>query len=178
MKKERKLIGNVGVDSAILMIVDPRYVEYEGEVKEELLLTCPEDGPCDLNHAKPYVEIGFGGATGVAFDSGLGDGIYEVYATTHEVGAWGKRITKVEIILIDDDELDLYRDDSKEGGKVEEPKLALVEGDTVTEFESYTELLNHVITQTYEISVNSPEEYDLLDEKDRSRLEAVHNAWL
>lgn len=115
MKEERILMGHVGVGSATLMIVDPRYVEYECEVKEVLLDTCPEDGPRDLNHAKPYVEIEFGGATGIVFDSGLGDGIYEVYATTHEVGPWGERITKVEIILIDDDELDLYRDDSKEG---------------------------------------------------------------
>src|SRR5690606_22346723 len=37
---------------------------------------------------------------GVAFSSGLGDGIYDVYATYKDLGAWGERITKIEIELI------------------------------------------------------------------------------
>lgn len=104
MKKNRTLMGTVGVDSARLIIVDPRYVEFEEELSEW-------DG--DISEGDlDFIEVPFGGnATGILFRSGLGDGTYKVYATTQEVGAWGKRITKVEIILIDDGELDLYRDD-------------------------------------------------------------------
>jgi len=43
---------------------------------------------------------------GVAFHSGFGDGIYEVLATIKDCGSWGERISKVEIVLIEDDELD------------------------------------------------------------------------
>lgn len=64
------------------------------------------------------------------------------------------------------------------GADGEGPVLKLMEGDTVTEFNTYMELLDHVITQTFEICVNSPEEETMLSDVDRSRLEAVHNAFL
>lgn len=38
----------------------------------------------------------------VAFRAGLGDGVYDVYATIGDVPEWGERVKKVEIILIDD----------------------------------------------------------------------------
>lgn len=40
----------------------------------------------------------------VAFTSGFGDGVYDVYATFEDYKDWGKRVRKVEIILIDDEE--------------------------------------------------------------------------
>lgn len=40
------------------------------------------------------------GDLGIAFNSGLGDGVYDVYATFADIGNWGRRITKVEIDLI------------------------------------------------------------------------------
>ncbi|WP_155591104.1 hypothetical protein [Lysinibacillus cavernae] len=43
---------------------------------------------------------------GVAFRSGFGDGMYEVFATIKDCSQWGERISKVEIVLIEDDELD------------------------------------------------------------------------
>lgn len=43
--------------------------------------------------------------SGVAFSSGLGDGSYPVYATFREIEGWGRRITKVEIELISDEEI-------------------------------------------------------------------------
>lgn len=43
---------------------------------------------------------------GVVFRSGFGDGMYEVFATIKDCGEWGERVSKVEIILIDDEELD------------------------------------------------------------------------
>ena len=60
----------------------------------------------------------------------------------------------------------------------DKPVLVLVEGSETLEFRSYMELLDHVIKQTFEICVNSPEEEDMLTEDERSRLEGVHNAWL
>ena len=42
-----------------------------------------------------------GTATGVAFSSGLGDGVYPVYATIVDDEFWGKRIAKVEIVMMD-----------------------------------------------------------------------------
>ncbi|MBW3011274.1 DUF4241 domain-containing protein [Candidatus Woesearchaeota archaeon] len=39
----------------------------------------------------------------VAFRSGLGDGCYEVWGTVKDLDGWGRRITKVEIILIDEE---------------------------------------------------------------------------
>ena len=39
----------------------------------------------------------------VAFCSGLGDGVYEVWATVKELPTWGRRITKVEINLIEEE---------------------------------------------------------------------------
>ena len=38
----------------------------------------------------------------VVFSSGLGDGTYPVYATVEDIPDWGKRITKIEIIFLDD----------------------------------------------------------------------------
>ena len=55
---------------------------------------------------------GFGGqlhypkghaGAGVVFSSGLGDGIYEVWATIGEVEGWGRRVKKVEILLMDEE---------------------------------------------------------------------------
>jgi hypothetical protein len=47
-----------------------------------------------------------GRVTGVAFSSGLGDGVYPVYATIVDDELWGKRVAKVEIIMMDiEDEL-------------------------------------------------------------------------
>lgn len=40
----------------------------------------------------------------VAFRSGLGDGVYDVYATYKTLPGWGERITKVEIELITEED--------------------------------------------------------------------------
>lgn len=52
----------------------------------------------------PYV-MGHEGFA-VAFSSGLGDGFYPVYATIEDVPGWGERITKVEIELVNMDEVE------------------------------------------------------------------------
>ncbi len=47
-------------------------------------------------------EMGHAGLA-VAFRSGLGDGLYEVWGTVKELKDWGRRITKVEIILVEEE---------------------------------------------------------------------------
>jgi hypothetical protein len=51
---------------------------------------------------------------GVVFSSGLGDGTYEVYAIIQDVPGWGERVTKVEIELIPDWEIEEYRKEEAE----------------------------------------------------------------
>jgi hypothetical protein len=46
-----------------------------------------------------WYKLGHAGA-GVAFSSGLGDGVYDVYATYADVEGWGRRIVSVRIDLI------------------------------------------------------------------------------
>lgn len=62
------------------------------------------DSICDItNNENQGGEVDLG----VAFSSGLGDGSYEVVATYKELAGWGERITKVEIILIDDEDMEI-----------------------------------------------------------------------
>lgn len=65
---------------------------------------------CTANHLSNPLGIGqlcFEGGNagaGVCFQSGLGDGTYQVWGIIGEVEGWGRRIKKVEIILIPDEE--------------------------------------------------------------------------
>ena len=47
--------------------------------------------------------LGHAGA-GVAFSSGLGDGVYDVMARIEDTGDWGKRVCEIRIVLIEDEE--------------------------------------------------------------------------
>ena len=57
-------------------------------------------------------------------------------------------------------------------------RLIVLEGDTSNEMGSYLELLDYAIRQTYEICVNSPEEYDDLTDEQKAKLDKVHEIWL
>lgn len=115
MPGRRMKIGVVGVDSGQLVITDPYYIDHGGEqcqlndpealchVREQ---TAPEGQPKDLNHAKKFAQLRFDkghDGLGVVFNSGMGDGTYEVWATIRECGDWGDRVTKVEVILVEED---------------------------------------------------------------------------
>lgn len=50
----------------------------------------------------------------VAFSSGLGDGLYPVYATIEDIPGLGERITKVEIRLIEPDDLEDDEDENND----------------------------------------------------------------
>ncbi len=109
----RVLVGWVGVDSGQLMVCDPCYITGEFESDEFQPDKPNEDGnyPFTYNGAcgatlsdERAGQLGI--ASAVAFSSGLGDGVYPVYATIVDDDVWGERIAKVEILMMDiEDEL-------------------------------------------------------------------------
>lgn len=112
------LIGHVAVDSGQLMLCDPCYLNKWQDNKEWA------KEPADQNGMYPFSYNGSCGATvgddqygqlkfdgghagaGVAFASGFGDGFYPVYATIIEDGLWGRRISEVRVVMIDEEEED------------------------------------------------------------------------
>ena len=100
MEDERVRLGDVGVDSGQLLVIDPCYLE-------------------DWDHQRSYPEAchvtgdGTGGqfhyasgrpGLGVAFRSGFGDGVYLVWATVRDFGPWRRRVVRVEIDLLGNEE--------------------------------------------------------------------------
>lgn len=86
-------LGEVAVDSGTLMITDPCYAGLAtGNWMDEVR---------DIS-TSPTMSVPF--REGVAFMSGLGDGIYDVEAVMGDVHGWGDRIKQVIITLIEDDE--------------------------------------------------------------------------
>lgn len=108
-KDERIKIGVVGVDSGQLVVTDPCYIIHDGEQKElndyahmMRLRSMTKRGKLrddklslQLNYDKGHEGLG------VVFNTGYGDGVYEVWATIGNTDEMGKRVKKVEIILID-----------------------------------------------------------------------------
>ena len=94
---KRIKIGEVGVDSGQLMIVDPCYIEshwkeedFDDEKKSKELFSY--NAVCKETLGKTcYGQIGNGLA--VAFSSGYGDGCYPVYAEINEEG----RVMKITV---------------------------------------------------------------------------------
>lgn len=101
---EWKLIGQCGVDSGSLVVVDPGYLKnFDNKKLTETMgwdRTPKIEEEVEAWLAKEVVFSGPGG-TGVAFLSGLGDGVYNVYAKIEEVEDSGKRVTEVKIKLLD-----------------------------------------------------------------------------
>lgn len=93
-------LGEVAVDSGTLMITDPCYAGLE-----------TDDWMEEVNDitTSPTMSVPF--HEGVAFLSGLGDGIYGVEAVIGEVPGWGERIKSVTITLIEEVEEDYDGDD-------------------------------------------------------------------
>lgn len=94
----KKLIGKVGVDSGKIIITDP--VRINQNLVDETQKSIYENGDqlydqLDYNTGHPGLAV--------IFSSGLGDGVYNVYATFEDIPDWGERITKVEIELVQED---------------------------------------------------------------------------
>jgi hypothetical protein len=125
---ERIKLGSIGVDSGQMMLCDPCYIEsswkkgeFNGEKIEEMkkskeyefgysgacAATLQEEGPKAhigdiLGRYSPDSEDG----TGAVCSSGFGDGCYEVWVEVEDHGPWGRRVSKMEIIFIGDEEED------------------------------------------------------------------------
>ena len=85
----RELVGNIGVDSGTIMIVDPCYVKHHkaltnGDNSDLLVdaLKSASNGPIKV-------------FDGVITHTRGGDGLFPVYATKNKEG----RVTKLEIIF-------------------------------------------------------------------------------
>jgi len=102
--KDRKIrLGVVGVDSGHLLICDPCYLDSHSAFKFENII-----GALGLSSGNPRrwkksaqltYDLGHVGA-GIVFQSGLGDGTYEVWARVGKVNGLGERIKEVTVKLI------------------------------------------------------------------------------
>ena len=114
-------IGHVAVDSGQLMICDPCYIEAN-DWQDQPYATLPPNasgvypfnynGACSATLSPELAgslafNSGNSGA-GVAFASGYGDGLYPVYATYVDDPMFGMRVSKVEIVMIQDEEEEDY----------------------------------------------------------------------
>lgn len=108
-----KQIGFVAVDSGQIVITDPANLSFwkdNGFGESETIGEYSYGGACDLTLADDFdgqlvFESGTAGA-GVVSRTGLGDGLYPVYATIVDLPDWGKRVSKIEIVFIDEFDLD------------------------------------------------------------------------
>lgn len=99
MAEHRIRLGCVGVDSGQLMVMDPGCIDdLDADFYDEVCATTTDGVGGQLNY-----RLGHPGLA-VAFSSGFGDGVYDVYATVRDFGALGERVARVEIELVPDEE--------------------------------------------------------------------------
>lgn len=112
-----ELIGFVAVDSGQLMICDPGYIKDDSKWFGDFNPSNPDEngfypfnynGACGATLSEDRAgqlafDMGHSGA-GVAFSSGYGDGFYPVFATYIEDEDWGRRIAKIEIVMISEED--------------------------------------------------------------------------
>lgn len=110
------LLGYCAVDSGQLIITDPGYLEMwtENKMGEAGVGNYSWAGACATTLADGHGEnersgqlvfpTTSGDGVGVVLRTGLGDGYYPVWATITDSPIWGKRISKIEIVFIDEDE--------------------------------------------------------------------------
>ena len=96
-----KKIGECGVDSGQLFVIDPCYLDRYKDTEHD----APIENDEELSYAsvcKATLDSREGGqvggrAGGVAFTTGLGDGCYPVYAIISDEKEWGTRVAGVFI---------------------------------------------------------------------------------
>lgn len=86
-------IGEVGVDSGMLMITDPC---YEADYENIMATSWATD---HASMRQIHYKAGHPGEA-VAFSSGLGDGCYDVMARIEDIEGWGLRIAEIRIQFI------------------------------------------------------------------------------
>lgn len=90
-----KTIGHVGVDSGSLMVIDPCYAtSFDDKDYDKFVIGKSNERatqvPFDLGHT----------GRAVIFESGIGDGCYEVRAKFETLEDWGERITEVRVMVL------------------------------------------------------------------------------
>lgn len=104
-----QLIGYVGVDSGQLMLCDPSYIGKDFATDDFNPSGTDDSGkyPMTYNGAcgatlsdERFGQLG--NAMGVAFSSGLGDGVYPVYAVIVNDPVWGERIASVRVVMMEE----------------------------------------------------------------------------
>lgn len=105
-----KLIGYVAVDSGQVIISDPGSLGMWGKegYGEASAGHFSYGGACATTLGEGHAgQLNYpAGQAGVAVvsSSGYGDGFYPVYAHYEETEDWGKRIARLEIVFIEDED--------------------------------------------------------------------------
>lgn len=104
-----ELIGWCAVDSGQIVITDPSYLTdwKNNKMGDTGLGDYSWSGACattltDKSAGQLNFPAGHAGA-GVVARTGLGDGYYPVYATYADLGDWGERVIKLEIVFEEGD---------------------------------------------------------------------------
>lgn len=127
MKTERKYVGMCSVDSGTIVLMDPCYMVAPGGWKDgkEFCRVCGNE----VHDSKYYDDITEpvladppAASTldnlGVIVMPGYGDGAYPVYVELSDEGSWGKRVARVVIECISDEENE--EENEEEGGEENE----------------------------------------------------------
>ena len=89
----RVLVGYVAVDSGRILVCDPAYLSSQ-QIKQRV------DNAASMSGEPLQLALAFlAGQEGcaVVVSSGMGDGVYPVYAKIAEVAGFGKRVMKLEV---------------------------------------------------------------------------------
>ena len=111
-----KQVGNISVDAGLCWVGDPCYLiqssnpdgldnlPKEIENWPNFIQSLGTDDPVikSFNHKRGHEGLG------VCVSSGIGDGLYPVFATVEDIPGWGERVTSVRIdfknhFLLNDD---------------------------------------------------------------------------
>jgi hypothetical protein len=119
MRTRRIKLGEIGVDSGQMMLCDPCYIEsswQRGDFDHEKIEAMKKNkvyefgysGACaaTLQENGNKAQIGdiLANGLGAVCSTGYGDGSYEVWVeVTDDTGGWGTRVSKMEIIFIEDE---------------------------------------------------------------------------
>jgi hypothetical protein len=118
MNDKRTLLGVIGVDSGQMMLCDPCYVsswtdsEYDSDkqdgMRENERFDFSYNGACAATYHEEFkggiLQNNIGANLAAVCSAGFGDGVYEVWVTVGDYGEWGKRVSKMEIIFLEEDE--------------------------------------------------------------------------
>ena len=105
-----KHVGNISVDAGLCWLGDPCYFIQSLNLPQEITdwVSFVEAIGTSRPTAHAFKHTSGVEGLGVCVSTGVGDGLYPVYANIEEVPGWGERVTSVRIEFIegedDDDE--------------------------------------------------------------------------